>query len=68
MFSQNTHLIHLNFWFKGQGASEKDTSVLHKQLMLALTWNRSDIAEEQIFNKDINWPEGEKDLNHINKR
>ena len=31
---------------------------LHDQLALALTWNRSDIAEEKIFNKDINWPPG----------
>ena len=43
--------------FLGQGASEKDTDQLYEQLTLALTWNRSDVAEEKIFNKDINWPE-----------
>ena len=43
----------------GQGSNEKDTDVLFAQLKLALTWDRSDVAEEKIFNKDISWPDGE---------
>ena len=42
----------------GQGSNEKDTDVLFAQLKLALTWDRSDVAEEKIFNKDISWPDG----------
>ena len=42
--------------FLGQGAKNLDQ--LHDQLKLALTWNRTDIAEEDIFTLDINWPSG----------
>ena len=46
------------FLRSGQGSNEKDTDVLFAQLKLALTWDRSDVAEEKIFNKDISWPDG----------
>ena len=44
------------FTFAGQGATHIEQ--LLEQLTLALTWNRSDVAEEKIFNSDINWPQG----------
>lgn len=44
----------LSALLKGQ----KDFQSNIKQLELALTWNRSDVAEEKIFNQDVNFPEG----------
>jgi len=29
-----------------------------EQLQLALTWNRSDVAEDKLFNQENMWPEG----------
>ena len=40
----------------GQGA--KDENQLKDQLKLALTWNRSDIAEEKIFTDSTIWSQG----------
>lgn len=34
------------------------TTQLLEQLKLALTWNRSDIAEEKIFSQNVTWPTG----------
>ena len=42
----------LSALLKGRGASNLD------QLKLALTWDRSDIAEEKIFSQNIDWPRG----------
>ncbi|ELT87598.1 hypothetical protein CAPTEDRAFT_226576 [Capitella teleta] len=49
----------LSALLKGQGAI--DTKQLHDQLKLAITWNRCDIAEEKIFNLDMEWPTGSLD-------
>ncbi|CAG5125692.1 unnamed protein product [Candidula unifasciata] len=35
----------------------KTNSSLASQLMLAMTWNRADIAQEEIFREDVNWSE-----------
>ncbi len=40
----------------GQGAT--NLQQIHDQLKLALTWNRSDVAEEKIFALNHNWPTG----------
>ncbi|CAL1527369.1 unnamed protein product [Lymnaea stagnalis] len=36
----------------------KTNSSLENQLKLALTWNRADIAQEEIFREDVIWKEG----------
>ena len=46
-------MLYLNL---GQGA--KDFIQLRDQLRLALTWNRSDVAEEKIFTDTTMWPQG----------
>lgn len=49
--------MYLFLWsVTGQGATNEKQ--LHDQLRLAITWNRSDIAEEKIFTQNIMWPSG----------
>ena len=36
----------------------KNEEIRLNQLKLALTWNRSDIAQEEIFREDVLWPTG----------
>ena len=54
---EDLDLAILSALLKGQGATNLDQ--LHDQLKLALTWNRSDVAEEKIFTQDISWPTGQ---------
>ena len=35
-----------------------DESQRLTQLKLALTWNRVDIAQEEIFREDVHWKQG----------
>jgi hypothetical protein len=41
------------------GQEALTVSQLHDQLKLAITWNRSDVAEEKIFRPDVEWPSGQ---------
>uniref|UniRef100_A0A2C9KDE9 TRPM SLOG domain-containing protein n=1 Tax=Biomphalaria glabrata TaxID=6526 RepID=A0A2C9KDE9_BIOGL len=36
----------------------KSNASMENQLNLALTWNRADIAQEEIFREDVIWPDG----------
>ena len=38
--------------------SGADESQRLSQLKLALTWNRVDIAQEEIFREDVHWKQG----------
>ncbi|KAH9518536.1 hypothetical protein Btru_017091 [Bulinus truncatus] len=40
----------------------KSNAPLENQLKLALTWNRADIAQEEIFREDVIWKEGSLEL------
>lgn len=37
-------------------AAEDSFEIRKNQLQLALTWNRADIAQEEIFREDVLWP------------
>ncbi|KAK3094835.1 hypothetical protein FSP39_006870 [Pinctada imbricata] len=42
-------------------AAQRNEEIRLSQLKLALTWNRSDIAQEEIFREDVLWPMGSLD-------
>lgn len=44
-------------------AAENSFEIRKNQLQLALTWNRADIAQEEIFREDVLWPPSMEDLN-----
>ena len=45
----------LNIILANTGADESERL---KQLKLALTWNKVDIAQEEIFREDVQWSKG----------
>ncbi len=54
--SKHSDSVRVSIAVAGQGA--KDVTQLRDQLRLALTWNRSDVAEEKIFTDTTMWPQG----------
>eukprot|EP00105_Crassostrea_gigas_P046633 XP_019930781.1 PREDICTED: transient receptor potential cation channel subfamily M member 3-like isoform X1 [Crassostrea gigas] len=42
-------------------AGETSDEIRQNQLKLALTWDRADIAQEEIFREDVLWPTGSLD-------
>jgi hypothetical protein len=39
-------------------AGDTSDEIRQNQLKLALTWDRADIAQEEIFREDVLWPTG----------
>lgn len=52
--------IHIFDKIIAEGAENSD-EIRKNQLKLALTWDRADIAQEEIFREDVFWPKGKKD-------
>lgn len=46
-------------------AAEDSFEIRKNQLQLALTWNRADIAQEEIFREDVLWPPSMEDLDNF---